>query len=145
MEEDDAAREIAAQLVGTSLIRTQWRTHDWVFHFTPRVQLTVECPWRILCDGGVALGGGDHNQPFGLPEPVDGERDSHRLLSQETIETVSIRPGTADLAIGFSGGKTLEVLNMSSGYEGWKFGSQDLLVIALGGGKLAIFGEPPQA
>jgi hypothetical protein len=36
----------------------------------------------------------------------------------------------------------LEVLNMSSGYEGWEIGANGMKVIAMGGGQLAIFRDP---
>jgi hypothetical protein len=44
-----------------------------------------------------------------------------------------------NLALFFSDSIFLEVLNMSFGYEGWNIGVSGLLVIATGGGELAIF------
>jgi hypothetical protein len=137
MAVDDIAAEIAVRLVGKSLIQVERNEYDWVFRFAQGALLQVECPWRILLNGRIALGGADHDQRFGQPEPVDGPSESCRLLCDQTIQTVRIREDTADLTIGFSGRGALEVLNNSSGYEGWQFRDAGFGVIALGGGELA--------
>jgi hypothetical protein len=137
---DDAAAGIAAQLVGGALVRTERGDHGWIFHFTHEAWVRVECPWRILFDHRIALGGGDHAQKFGRPEPLDASRESERLLRDKTIQVIRIRADTADLAIEFDDHTILEVLNTSCGYEGWEFGGRGLNVIAMGGGELTSFG-----
>jgi hypothetical protein len=83
----------------------------------------------------------DHAQRFGLSEPVDGTATSQKLLLNKAIEKITLRDDSGDLRITFTGQTELEILNMSSGYEGWEFGADGLPVVATGGGKLTIFGE----
>ena len=88
------------------------------------------------------MGDCDHGQKFGLPEPVDGARQAETLLSGKKFLKVTIRDDSGDLAIHFDGDTTLEIINISSGYEGWNFTVEKLQVIALGGGELAISRQP---
>ena len=44
----------------------------------------------------------------------------------------------------FSDHATLEVLNISSGYEAWEISLPGLHVVATGGGKLAVFSDRQQ-
>ena len=134
----DIVTEIASHLVGRHLIEVERRDFDWVFTF-PNAGLVAECPWRILCEGRIAHTNTDHAQKFGLPEPIDGEAESNRLLQNKTVESVTIREDTGDLTITFAGPTALEILNMSSGYEGWQFNASNLLVVAAGGGRLSIY------
>src|SRR5690349_8528858 len=92
----DIVAEIASHLVGFHLIEVKRRDFDWVFTY-PNAGLVAECPWRILRDGRIAHTNTDHAQKFGLPEPIDGEVESNRLLQNKTIESVAIREETGDL------------------------------------------------
>jgi hypothetical protein len=51
----------------------------WHFGFTVG-GLTVECSWRVVSSEGIVLGSVDHNQQFGLPEPVDAVSRIRKLL-----------------------------------------------------------------
>ena|SRR5690348_2256283 len=137
----DAAAEIASRLAGRSVLRTERGEDDWAFHFADEVWLrAAACPWRIILNRKIALGNSDHAQNFGLPEPIDGQKESDRLLCNKTVQTLRIREGTGDLAIDFTEQTTLEILNISSGYEGWRLGDRTgFVVIALGGGELALW------
>jgi hypothetical protein len=115
------AAEIAGRLLGRSLMTVERGEYDWTFRFTESAFVHVECAWRILLDDSIAFGGGDHGQKFGLPAPLDGPTESHRWLRGKQIQGVRIRADTADLSIDFSGRAALEILNTSSGYEGWQF------------------------
>jgi hypothetical protein len=139
----DVTAALAARLVGRSLSAVYRREYDWAFGFGDATSsgLRVSCPWRILFENRIAFTDSDHGQKFGLPEPLDGEKEVQRLLGNKAIERISIRPDTGDLSITFSNQAVLEVLNMSSGYEGWEIGANGLSVIATGGGELAIFAE----
>jgi hypothetical protein len=103
--------------------------------------LRVECPWRIIVDERIAFTSSDDGYQFGLPAPLDGEEETRRLLGQKVIERVSIRSDTGDPSIAFSSNTVLEVLDMSSGYEGWEIGIPGLSVIGTGGGELAVFAD----
>ena len=126
-------------LCGSSLESVEADPHSWVFRFSGGATLCAECPWRIIADGGVALGSADHKQKFGLPEPVDAARDAMALLGKRHVSVGRIHPDTCDIVIEFSGGARLELFNGSSGYEGWTLSSPGgRQIIAQGGGQLAL-------
>jgi hypothetical protein len=102
--------------------------------------LNVQCPWRIVSNDGVVLGGSDHEQKFGLPQPVDVTVEALRVLSGKTVESARIDEKTADLCITFAGDIRIDVFNDSSGYEGWTFADQrGTWLVAQGGGQMAIW------
>lgn len=142
----DVAAVLTTRFIGRHLTRVVRREHDWAFGFgdDPALGLRASCPWRILKEGRIAFTDSDDGQQFGLPAPLDGEEVVRRLVGQNSIERISIHPETGDLSIVFSEGTILEVLNMSSGYEGWEIGDAGISVIATGGGELAIYNPSPK-
>jgi hypothetical protein len=46
----------------------------WLFSFSRGARLTVECPWRIIAEGHIAVSSEDHGQQYGLPAPIDLQR-----------------------------------------------------------------------
>jgi hypothetical protein len=133
--------EIATYLVGSICERIERSESGiWSFRFSERARLTVECSWRILADGRIAFGDGDHAHQFGLPAPLDGAAEARRLFGNRPVTAVSTRKDTGDLAIAFPGETVLEVINLSSGYEGWQLAADDgFLVVARGGGELVVW------
>jgi hypothetical protein len=110
----------------------------WYFGFTAG-WLGVGCSWRIVSGGRIVLGSVDHNQQFGLPEPVDAASGLRKLLEGKIVESVEIQDCTSDLMIQFTDGLRLDVFNNSSGYEGWQYGDrQGLELVAQGGGRLLM-------
>ena len=147
-EADAVVKLVAAELVGQQLQDIERRDHDWLFSFDTGIRLQTVCPWRVLTEQRIALGDSDHRQQFGLPAPIDGALRGKELLLGRTIQQIAIRENTGDLTIAFDGGTSLEILNMSSGYEGWHmfqlpFG-QGFQVISMGGGQLALWGVNSQ-
>ena len=111
---------------------------SWSFDFEGRLRLNVQCPWRIVSDGGIALGSEDDGQQFGLPAPVKGEAVALHLLAATPLEQLLITEKTGDVVFELESGIRLEVFNNSSGYEGWNCGtSSGLAVIGMGGGTTA--------
>lgn len=101
--------------------------------------LNIYCPWRLVGNGSVLLAGSDHEQNFGLPEPVDVAAEALRLLNGK-VEEASIDETTADLRIDFAGGIRVDVFNDSGGHEGWTFADRrGLKLVAQGGGQIAIW------
>lgn len=138
----DAAALVASRLVGHGLTAVESSDYDWLFRFADGAALRVWCAWRVIAGGRLAHGDCDHGQQFGLSRPVDGVERSSAVLLGKTIQTVTIRDDTGDLTIAFEDRTTLEILNTSSGYEGWQFWDQTRLrVVAMGGGELAIWDE----
>ena len=116
----------------------------WQFDFE-RAGLTIECPWRIVSAGVVVLGASDHGEKFGLPAPVDVISETIDKLGSRRVEAVEINPDTGDLCIRFSGDARIEAFNNSAGYEGWNYADRTgVMVVAMGGGSLAIWGNLPK-
>lgn len=137
----DVDGKLTASLAGKSYAATERSDFSWTFFLTDKARVTAEGPWRILHNGRIALGDGDHAHKFGLPEPLDGFAECNRLLKGRKIKRISIRQDTGDLTVEFEENTSLEILNVSSGYEGWNLGDGNgLMAIATGGGELALYG-----
>jgi len=112
----------------------------WTFCFVDKGYINVECPWRILSEGRTTLSSDDHGQQYGLPAPIDAAAEATKLLSAVKIDAAQLRVGTSDILIDFSGNLRLEIIPISSGYEGWQmknpFGTQ---FFAQGGGQVCIW------
>jgi uncharacterized protein DUF6188 len=118
-------------------LRRDDETDSWIFDFGESYVLQVACPWRLIKDGGIALGHCDHGQWFGLPEPVDVETAVFDLLRKHGVLDAVITDGSADLSVDFGAGVRLEVFNSSSGYEGWILNAPGgRFLVAQGGGRL---------
>lgn len=128
-----------AALVGRPC-RVERREADWAFDLQGGTALAVECHWRLISPQHIALTDEDDGQRFGLPEAVDAETTANALLAEATISCVTIDQVTADLRLGFSNGLQLELINNSSGYEGWRasfsHAGKVVSIIAMGGGRL---------
>lgn len=117
--------------------------HQWVFTFGERGVLLVECLWRIIANGTIALTEEDDGQIFGLPSPVNAGEKALELLSQKAVAKIITANETGDLYIYFEGNVRLEILNNSSGYEGWhavvKNAGETREIVAQGGGQLSMW------
>lgn len=124
--------------------RVERHDPDWFLRFAPDIWFVVSCPWRIVAGGGIAFANADHGQLFGLPQPVDGEVRSNKLLGSARVVDASISAETADVLIQLDSGLRIEVFNNSIGYEGWSVSYSDpngagkVRLIGLGGGDIAI-------
>jgi len=116
-------------------------TEAWIFEFGSGATLKVSCPWRIIAEGRIQLGRRDHGQQFGLPSAVDGMQEAAILLGASQVDSATVSERTADLVITLVSSVRLEVINDSSGYEGWTVhGSAGELFVVQGGGRLVRFG-----
>ena len=131
-------QRIEARLVDCRLSNVVRREHDWVFSFDNDVTISVYTSWRIVSEGRNRLGDCDDGQQFGVPAPVAGEQAAAELLQNKSIRQLTIREDTGDLCISVDGA-ILEIIHISSGYEGWHLDAGSLEVIAQGGGQLAIW------
>ena len=138
---DDLALAFEIAVVGRSC-RVERRENDWAFDLRDNVGLAVGCHWRLV-SAGIALTDEDDEQLFGLPAPVDAQTKANDLLVGITVSSATVDRFTADLCLRFSNGLRLDLLNNSSGYEGWQGGfnhdGKDVSIIAMGGGSLAFF------
>jgi hypothetical protein len=108
-----------AAYVGNECTAVKRHEFSWSFVFGPLV-MSVECLWRVLKDGRIALTRNDDGQKFGLPEPVDALVEAHSLLLAKTIRTIEVSSETSDLTFEFTDGTRLELLTDSRGYEAWQ-------------------------
>lgn len=139
---DDLALAFEAAVVGRSC-RVKRREADWDFDLQHDTGLAVSCHWRLVSPDGIAVTDEDDGQRFGLPEPVDAEAKANTLLLGATISSATVDRLTADLCLRFSNELRLDVVNNSSGYEGWQgsfsHGEKGTSIIAMGGGGLVFF------
>ena len=133
-----AAAMLGRRLKGLPLQKVKRFEFEWRFEFGVNRVLQVRCPWRLLSDGRIAFTDSDDGHQFGLPVPKDGESEAPKIIGESVIQKIVLHEVTGDLSIYFGERAILEVLNMSCGYESWEIGADDVRVIGLGGGDLAI-------
>ena len=76
---------------------------------------------------------------FGLPAPIDAaEKVLVHAMGQNVVQ-VMIERTTGDLYIEFAHGYTLQLLQMSSGYEAWHLFIDGAATHCIGDGDIAHF------
>ena len=129
-------------LVGRTLTEVKGpECGSWRFEFGPDIEVRADCLWRVVRNGAVTLSSEDNGRQYGLPQPIDAEAECRALLGEAVVAAAAVHDETRDIVIRFDSGARLEVLPLSSGYESWQMGGPGrLLVIAQGGGNLAMWG-----
>ena len=131
-------------LVGHPIRSVEKKDYSWFFVFTDGAIIVTETSWRFVTPDGIFVTSEDHEQQFGLPQPVDA---GQRLMSRAAallVTAVSIHPTTGDLTVNFADSE-LQFLQMSCGYEAWRLNLGDTETICTGGGQLAYFNNPKVA
>jgi hypothetical protein len=114
----------------------------WLFSFSGGARLTVECPWRIIAAGHIAVSSEDHGQQYGLPAPIDAAAVAREQLAAGAVTDVRLSADTLDLLITLGGGATLQIIPFSRGYEAWQIASPGTRqVVAGGGGRISTYDE----
>jgi len=112
----------------------------WSFQFGEEAHISVECPWRILKRGRTVRSSEDHKQQYGLPAPIDAAAEATKLLSAVKVTTAQLRIGTSDILVEFSEHLRLEIIPISSGYEGWQMTDPFRTeYFAQGGGQICVW------
>jgi uncharacterized protein DUF6188 len=124
-------------LVGTLLRSLEKKDYSWFFRFGEGITVGTESEWRFIAEGHILITSSDHGHQFGLPSPVDAIAEVLSRTATQIVRAASISEVTGDLHIDFDAGLQLQFLQMSSGYESWRFGAPGLSVICGGGGRLA--------
>ena len=100
--------------------------------------ILVECDWRIVHSGRVALAAKDHRQLFGRQEPLDVGREVRLTRRQDGHSGITARHG--DLVVEFEGDIRLETFTDSCGYESCTIDLVDgSKVVVTGGGAIVAF------
>lgn len=124
--------KVADILDGANLTSVLRHPHSWSFQFSS-CSLGVECSWRLIADGRIALTDGDDGHQFGMPAPVDVEIETARRLVGQRVTHAVVASQTADLTISFGDDLRLEVVSNSSGYESWQLNIPGCVIVANGG------------
>ena len=112
---EQLARSAAGQT-----IQIARREADWVFAFGTTFCICIEAFWRIRDANMILLTGMDDGHKFGLPAPIDAEKNGNELLAGRTVQFFEHDASTSDLKFKLSDGLIIEVLTNSSGYESWQ-------------------------
>jgi hypothetical protein len=127
-----------SELVGQSLTMVQREGNTWSFHLSGGDTIFTEEPWRLMTPHGTRISSEDDRVSFGETEMVDAGDQLIAELQGEAVENARY-DGSGDLSLVFSGDRTLQFLQLSSGYESWRLHLKDAEFICLGGGGLAEF------
>ena len=113
------------------------QTDTWSLSFSSRSTISIPCLWRLLRNGAPSCTSRDHNCKFGLPAPLDALA-ALRELEGQAVQLVAVRSGTSALTLSFNAGLSLEIINTSSGFEGWDARHPSLgAVFVMGSGELS--------
>jgi len=130
-----------SQLIGRTIETVeQWEACPCIIKCTGGYRLQIESLWRLLSSGNVKLTSQDDGQLFGRNEPVRAIPELSQKLLGQTIRSVQVGQGTADLTLNF-GKETLQIISDSSGYEAWQVeGPAGTVAVGQGGGNVAVWG-----
>ena len=135
----NADTSFAAPLVGRQLTAAEKRDHSWLFTFGSDLSLATEGPWRLVVDGRVVGSSEDHGQVFGLSEALDASSQLHTHLHDQNVEATSVVAG--DLILRFPADTSLQLLQLSSGFESWRFSFRGHETICCGAESFIIYHE----
>lgn len=74
--------------------------------------------WRLILNDRQSVSSFDHNQRYGLPEPVDAVAELSKALHDKLVEDARLDAVTGDLYFEFAGNIRLQILNFTA-YEVW--------------------------
>jgi len=136
---NSAIQDYLAPFVGQKLTAIERHEFSWSFVFGSFATLTIEGPWRVRSAEAVVLSSLDHEQKFGLPEPVDIQLGAQQKVSGRIVRAIFANDGEGDLTVDLDGDLVLEAFNLSTGYEAWQISKpQKAGLISMGGGKLVF-------
>ena len=116
----------------------QWEGCPCVVRFAGGYRLHIESLWRLLSSGNLTLTSEDDGQIFGRSKPVNAIDELSATLLGQTLESLQVTQGTADLALHFQN-HVLQVISNSSGFEAWQLdASTGVVAIGQGGGSIVV-------
>jgi hypothetical protein len=126
-------------LVGRRLKDVEKRDYSWFFVLDDGNTIATESVWRLIIPQRIVITSEDDGQSFGLTVPVNAAQKVKDYLGQNQIVRFELKEPTSDLILHFSNDHTIEFLNLSCGYEGWRITYGPKEVICMGGGGLTEF------
>ena len=129
------------QLIGRAVESVRRRDDgSWLVTLADGYRIQIECLWRLLSAGKLALTSRDDGQLFGRKEPVLAISELAIKLIGSVVDTVQVATGTADLTLHFHE-QILQLISDSSGYEAWQVeGPAGTVAVGQGGGNVAVLG-----
>lgn len=80
--------------------------------------------WRLVEAPMKLLSSFDHDQKYGLPEPVDAIKELAKVIANLKISQVYSSKKVGDIEIKFENGAALQIFNFT-GYEAWEINFPD--------------------
>jgi hypothetical protein len=114
---------------------------SWIFSFTKRVYASSSGFWRLLKKDKILFVSLDNGQQFGLPKPIDLEKEVNKILSGQRLTKIDVIIDTYDLKLTLTYDLTIEIYISSSGYETFDFSIDGKRYIGLGSGDIAIMDD----
>jgi hypothetical protein len=128
--------KVATTLNGALLQEVARLEHSWAFEFD-KAALTTSFPWRVVTGGRLVLTSNDDGHQFGLPQPIDAEKEARARLVGHKIIAAAVDAETADLRLTFDNGARLELPLGSVAYETWQLNTSDSCIVAAAEGRLS--------
>ena len=117
----------------------RWDGLPCVLKLSGGYRIQIEGLWRLLADGTLVRTGEDDGQVFGHEHPIDAISELGQLLVGNSLQSVVVVTGTADLILGF-GSVVLQAISNSAGYEAWQVeGPKGTVAVGQGGGNVAVW------
>jgi hypothetical protein len=126
-------------LIGQSLAKVEKKDFSWFFAFSDAGSITTESFWRLLDLRRLVVADGDHDQLFGLKEPVDATKRVMEAVGAKKIISYSLSKICSDLILCFENKIELQFFNTSGGYESWRAEFDGIQIVSAGGGRLSKF------
>ena len=112
---------------------------SWRFYFSDNIYVSIYGFWRLLKNNKITWVSFDHEQQFGLPEPIDLVEKLRQELADVRLTKIEVIKDTYDLTLILTNGFKIDIYISSSGYESYDFSINDKRYIGLGSGNIAIF------
>ena len=112
---------------------------SWYLTFDKDLKIAIHSFWRFLQNGKISWTSKDHNQDYGLLEPIDLQIEIVKLLNNESLLKIERNNLTGDLFLEFSSNYSIEIFTDSSGYESWEVDIGKRMIIGMAQGEIADF------
>jgi hypothetical protein len=126
-------------LKGKTLANVRKQDFSWFFTFTGGGSVATEQLWRLVNPQRLVVASEDHEQLFGLKEPVDATSRVMATIGTKKLIDYSCSKVCSDLILNFEDEIQIEFLNTSGGYESWRAENNNMMVVSQGGGRLSKF------
>ncbi len=126
-------------LVGRRLSKLWYdvESDGWYFTFDEAGSLRVDCRWRIVASGRVALADLDHGELVGRESVIDAQQEWSASIDG-VVSSVDVLLPSGDLVITFANGARLEAQVSSSHYENWCLSHERRWIVAAPGGRINV-------